>query len=39
MPAVRTIVRDAARQDYRFSSLITGIVKSVPFTMKRAEDQ
>ena len=30
MPAVRTIVRDAARQDYRFSSLITGIVKSVP---------
>jgi mono/diheme cytochrome c family protein len=39
MPAVRTIVRDAARQDYRFSSLITGIAKSVPFTMKRAEDQ
>jgi mono/diheme cytochrome c family protein len=39
MPAVRTIVRDAARQDYRFSSLITGIVKSVPFTMKRSEDQ
>jgi len=38
MPAVRTIVRDAARQDYRFSSLITGIVKSVPFQMKRAED-
>ena len=39
MPAVRTIVRDAARHDYRFSSLITGIVKSVPFQMKRAEDQ
>jgi mono/diheme cytochrome c family protein len=38
MPAVRTIVRDAARQDYRFSSLIVGIVKSVPFQMKRAED-
>jgi mono/diheme cytochrome c family protein len=37
MPAVRIIVRDAARQDYRFSSLITGIVKSVPFRMKRAE--
>jgi hypothetical protein len=37
MPAVRTVVRDAARQDYRFSSLITGIVKSVPFQMKRAE--
>jgi hypothetical protein len=39
MPAVRAIVRDAARNDYRFSSLITGIVKSVPFTMKRTEDQ
>jgi mono/diheme cytochrome c family protein len=39
MPAVRAIVREAARQDYRFSSLITGIVKSVPFQMKRAEDQ
>ena len=39
LPAVRTIVRDAARQDFRFSSLITGIVKSVPFQMKRAEDQ
>jgi len=39
MPAVRAVVRDAAGQDYRFSSLITGIVKSVPFTMKRAEDQ
>ena len=38
MPAVRAIVRDAARQEYRFSSLITGIVKSVPFTMKRGED-
>jgi hypothetical protein len=37
MPAVRAIVRDAARQDYRFSSLVTGIVKSVPFQMKRAE--
>ena len=37
MPAVRSVVRDAARQDYRFSSLITGIVKSVPFQMKRAE--
>ena len=37
MPAVRTIVRDAARQDYRFLSLITGIVKSVPFQMKKAE--
>jgi mono/diheme cytochrome c family protein len=37
MPAVRTVVRDAARHDYRFSSLIAGIVKSTPFQMKRWE--
>jgi hypothetical protein len=37
MPAVRAVVRDAARTDYRFSSLIAGIVKSVPFQMKRME--
>ena len=28
MPVVRSVARDAARQNYRFSSLITGIVKS-----------
>ena len=37
MPAVRTIVRDAASTDYRWSSLILGIVNSVPFQMRRAE--
>ena len=37
MPAVRAIVRDAASNDFRFSSLITGIVKSTPFQMKRYE--
>jgi hypothetical protein len=36
MPAVRTIVRDAAQRDYRWSSVIMGIVKSVPFQMRRA---
>jgi hypothetical protein len=35
-PAVRTIVRNASREDYRFSSLITGVVQSAPFTMRRA---
>ena len=35
-PAVRAIVRNAARDDYRFSSLITGIVQSAPFQMRRA---
>ena len=36
MPAIRRIVRDAALADYRWSSLIMGIVKSVPFQMRRA---
>ena len=36
MPAVRRIVRDAAPTDYRWSSIITGIVNSVPFQMRRA---
>jgi hypothetical protein len=39
MPAVRAVVRDAARTDYRFSSLIVGIVKSVPFGMRRYEGE
>ena len=37
MPVVRTIVRDAASTDYRWSSLILGIVNSAPFQMRRAE--
>ena len=36
-PAVRAIVRAAARDGYRFSSLIVGIVESAPFRMRRAE--
>jgi hypothetical protein len=34
-PAVRRVVRDAARDDYQFSSLVLGIVKSLPFQMSR----
>jgi len=35
-PAVRAIVRDAARRDYRFaSSLVAGVVRSTPFQMRR----
>ena len=34
MPTVRAIVRDAAAHDYRFSSIVTGIVKSDPFVMQ-----
>jgi hypothetical protein len=34
MPVVRGIVRDMAKNDYRFSSLVLGIVKSAPFQMR-----
>jgi uncharacterized protein DUF1585 len=34
MPAVRAIVRDSSKQDYRFSSLVLGIVNSAPFQMR-----
>jgi hypothetical protein len=37
MPIVRQVVRDAAKNDYRFSSLVLGIVKSDPFQMKMKE--
>jgi len=33
LPAVRQIARQAATTDYRWSSLILGVVHSVPFTM------
>jgi hypothetical protein len=36
MPTIRTIVRESAPQDYRFSSLIMGIVKSTPFQKRIA---
>jgi cytochrome c551/c552 len=38
MPVVRAIVKDAARNNYRFSSLVIGIVKSEPFQMNRKAD-
>ena len=34
--AVRSIVRNAAENDYRLSSLILGVVDSVPFQMRRS---
>jgi mono/diheme cytochrome c family protein len=33
-PAVRKIVRDAAPGDYKFSSLVLGVVQSAPFQMR-----
>jgi hypothetical protein len=40
MPAVRAIVRQAGARDYRFSSVVLGIVTSVPFQygMKPIDD-
>ena len=35
MPTVRSIVNEAAKSDYRFSALVRGVVKSVPFQMRR----
>ncbi len=36
-PAVRAIVRDARGEDYRFSSLVLGVVNSAPFQMRRSQ--
>ena len=35
-PAIRTVVRDAERDGSRFSSIILGIVESLPFQMRRS---
>jgi len=35
--AVDQIMRQMARRDYRFSALISGVVKSAPFQMRRGE--
>ena len=37
-PAVRKIVQEAAPSDYRWSSIIMGIVRSVPFQMRRSPE-
>jgi hypothetical protein len=39
MPAVRGIDREAARNNNRFSAIVTGIVKSTPFQMSRAPEE
>jgi len=38
MPAVRAVVRNASGTDYRWSSLILGVVTSEPFLMRRSEE-
>ncbi len=37
MPTVREIVRAAREDDYRWSSVILGVVESAPFQMRRAQ--
>lgn len=38
-PAVRSIVRSAARDDYRLSALVAAVTESIPFQMRRAPSQ
>jgi len=38
MPALRVIIREAAPSDYRWSSLVLGIVKSRPFQMRAVQE-
>jgi hypothetical protein len=37
-PVVRSIARQAARDDYRISTLITAVVQSTPFQMRRVQE-
>ena len=37
MPQVRGIVRKAAEDDYRWSSVILGVIESTPFQMRRTQ--
>jgi len=39
MPVIRSIVRDASKNNYRFSSIVSGIVKSPPFQMRTKLDE
>ena len=38
MPTVRKIVRDAAKDNYRFSSIVLGIVRSAAFQSQRTPE-
>jgi len=35
-PAIRKVVRDSHAADYRFSSIIVGLARSTPFTMRKS---
>jgi hypothetical protein len=36
MPTVRDIVRQSAKNDYRWSSIVMGVITSRPFQMRTA---
>jgi hypothetical protein len=38
-PSIRKITREAASNNYKWSSLILGIVNSVPFQMRMSKPQ
>jgi Protein of unknown function (DUF1585) len=38
-PAIRKIARDASAKDYRWSSVILGVVNSTPFSAPAAESR
>jgi mono/diheme cytochrome c family protein len=39
MPVVRSIVREAAGRNYRFSAIVLGIIRSAPFQMRIRESR
>jgi hypothetical protein len=39
MPVIRSIVRDAEKQNNRFSAILMGIIKSAPFQMRTKVDE
>jgi hypothetical protein len=39
MPVVRGIVRDAAKNNNKFSELVLGVVKSAPFQMRNKSQE
>jgi hypothetical protein len=34
MPTIRAILRESSKNDYKFSSILMGVIKSAPFQMK-----
>jgi hypothetical protein len=39
MPSVRAIVRETAQSNYRFSSIVMGIINSTPFQKRVTLDE